>query len=102
MTRLVTTELLVSKAACIAQVELFASLCPHGIVPTVDWCKQHANKFDWNWAARHLLSPAAQKAYEEAKATALKAYVEATATAWKAYEEATATAFARGWAADSE
>lgn len=38
--------------------------------------------FDWGWAARYLLSPAARRAYYEAVAPARRAYDEARALAF--------------------
>jgi hypothetical protein len=45
-----------------------------------------------SWSLYYLCGDQANKAYDEATATAKKAYDEATATAKKAYDEATATA----------
>src|SRR3990167_6446838 len=67
------------------------------ILVTVDAAVAVADRFDFDWLAENLLTPAAQKAYGEAAASAWKAYGEAAASAWKAYGEAAASAFARAY-----
>ena len=80
--KMITAELLESKKACVDQVDLFRSLWPNGVTPTRELCIEHADRFDWHWAAKNLLSEDGYKAYDEAKASALKAYKEAIATIW--------------------
>ena len=93
----ITAELLTRKGACKEQVDKFCDLFPEGVEPTRELCIAHANDFDWRWAAEHLLSASAAKAYEEACAPAVKAYNEARASAAKAYDEALASAWFDAW-----
>ena len=99
----ITLKQLRLKGACWEQADLFKAAFGEAVEVTMDNALKYADKFDWTWAAEHLLpAPAekvyweatapARKAYQEAKATALKAYREAVATAGKAYWKATATA----------
>jgi hypothetical protein len=92
MTRRITKVMLVEAGACADQVELFAKYFPRGVVPTVAKALAVAGLFDWDFAARELLTPAALKVYDEARAAARKVYDEATAAVWKVYYEATAPA----------
>jgi hypothetical protein len=55
-------------------------------------CIQYVKEFDWNWAAKNLLSEPASKIYDETRTPALKAYIEAIASAWKVYDEDTVQA----------
>ena len=88
----ITAERLAALGACRTQLASFREMFPEGAPLTVETALSVAGQFDWDWAARHLLSAPALKDYSEATAPALKAYNEATATAWKDYSEATATA----------
>ena len=89
----ITLKQLRLKGACSEQVELFKATFGESSEVTMDNAVKYADKFDWTWAAEHLLPAPAWKAYQEAMATADKAYEEATAPAGKAYREAKATAF---------
>ena len=89
----ITKALLIRKHACRGQVDLFAELFPEGVVITESICLAHATEFDWDWAARKLLRPAARKACVEAMAPARKACDEACAPAWEACDEAYALAW---------
>jgi len=93
-TRTLLRSTLVKKNACVGQVELFRDKFGDAVEVSEGLCKSMACMFNFDWAARHLLSDTAWKAYEEAKATAWKACGEGKATgwAWKDYEEATAPA----------
>ena len=51
----VTVEKLKALDACVQQVHLFAELFPNGADVTEALCVAHADKFDWDWAAHHLL-----------------------------------------------
>ena len=105
----ITKKILQAHEACTSQVDTFAAEWPKGVDITEEVLRRAlALKLDLDWAAWHLLSePArkayeeatapARKAYEEAKAPARKAYEEAKALAWKAYEEAQIAAFPTDW-----
>jgi hypothetical protein len=47
----------------------------------------HAQEFDWDWGARHLLSPSSQKKYHEGEAPLLKEYQEGEAPLWEKHRE---------------
>jgi hypothetical protein len=97
---ILTAAMLTKKGACANQVEAFSrAFGPDGIDLT-DTSRDAfiievaiLAEFDYEWAAKHLLSPKADKAYSEARATAYKAYSEAIAPAYKAYSEAIAPAY---------
>ena len=86
----ITLEMLKAHKACKNQYKLFAELFADGVEITEELCAKHAQDFDFEWAARHLLSPLMWKAYDEATAPHRKAYEEATAAHRKAYEQAIA------------
>ena len=88
----ITYQMLEAKGACQGQVILFKEAFPNGAPLTIEAALSVADKFDWDWAARKLLSEKGLKAYSEAEAPAWKAYEEAEALARKAYEEAGALA----------
>ena len=52
----ITTDLLTRRRACRDQLNLFTSLFPDGVTITQALCIEHADKFDWRWAAQNLLS----------------------------------------------
>jgi len=125
MSKRITVKQLIAAGAkedC-KHLALFADEWPSGMSVTLGNCKRAVELgLDVNWAAEHLLSSPAWKAYDEARAPALKsyneataparksynearatarkAYDEATAPAWKAYKEARATAFCRAYNSD--
>ncbi len=78
----ITKYLLTKHRACRRQVKKFAALFPDGVEPTRELCLAHATSFDWNWAAKELLSYSTWRAYDEDTAPARKAYDEAIAPAW--------------------
>ena len=102
----ITLAMLKEKGACTEQVAEFARRFGDGVEVTESVCVSVASVFDWEWAAQHFLTAAAEAAYSEAtapagaayseaRAAAGAAYNEATAAAWTAYSEARAAAFAR-------
>ena len=93
----ITLTMLKSKHACPVQCSEFEKRFGDSIEVTPALCLSVASVFDWKWAAEHLLSPPARKAYYEAKAPAWKAYNEAIAPALKIYNEAKASAFANAF-----
>ena len=88
----ITLKQLRLKGACWEQAQLFEAAFGEAVEVTMDNAVKYADKFNWQWAAEHLLLATALKAYEEAVAPAEKAYREAAAPALKAYQEAMATA----------
>lgn len=106
---IVTAARLRELGACSEQVALFEAEWPEGLsVPTDEAAiaavaaRVAELRLDVGWAARHLLSATALRAYDEARAPAERAYDEATATALRAYQEATATALLRLLAAQED
>ena len=53
----ITIELLQDRRACHEQVDLFAATFPEGVHVTEAMCLAVYDKFDFDWAARHLLPP---------------------------------------------
>ena len=90
---LVTAASLRKLGACSDQVAEFERLFGAEVVVTEALCREHARRFDWDWAAENLFPAAARRAYDEAKAPAWRAYGQATAPARRAYREATAPAW---------
>lgn len=89
----ITADRLERLGACPDQVRRFRKLFGDGPAPlTAETAIAHAQVFDWNWAAKRLLTPAARAAYEAAEATAWAAYLKAIAPARAAYEAALAAA----------
>jgi hypothetical protein len=67
---------LIEHRACPDQVELFRTTFGQSVNVSVGLCRKHASLFDWGWAARNLLSPPAQAAYDAAVAPAFaSAYI---------------------------
>lgn len=89
----ITTSLLRQHDACANQVKLFNTYWPDGCIITSELCVAHALEFDWDWAARHLLSASANAKYDRATASAQAEYDRATAPAWAEYNCATASAW---------
>ena len=81
MTKKITLRMLKAKGACIEQCERFAALFPKGVEVTEVLCIEHAADFNWDWAAKNLLT-----------APAWAEYVRATAPAWAEYERVRAPA----------
>jgi hypothetical protein len=77
-----TTTMLRAKEACKYQRELFDRITGGEVDITVEWCCEHAQKFDWDWAAQNMLTAPARAAYEQAIAPARAAYEQAIAPAW--------------------
>jgi hypothetical protein len=84
-TMMVTYRMLVSKGACVAQRDKFCQLYPNGVIITRELCVKHATDFDWNWAARNLLSGSARDAYLAVRAVIDAAYVAAMVSADATY-----------------
>ena len=89
---IITRKMLRQQHACPNQVARFQELFGDAVEVTVDLAVKHAQDFDWDWAARSLLSAAGYSAYDAAMAEALRAYAAATDEARLAYAAATAEA----------
>ena len=66
----ITARKLKLLGACQEQVDNFKELFPSGTVVTVELCVLHAQTFNWNWAAQHLLSAPAWAEYDRVEASA--------------------------------
>ena len=106
--RLITARLLRARGACHEQVQLFRKTFPEGTPVTLSACRKAAKAgLLLDWAADNLLSAAAWKVYNEARAAAHQVCDEAKAAAWvcneagvaayKIYDEAKAPAFYCAW-----
>ena len=81
---IINAKLLRSKRACTEQVDVFIALFGEdGGEVTIDRCLSVADKFDWDWAAEHLLSPPARAEYDRV-----------VSPAWAEYKRVKALAFA--------
>ncbi len=88
----ITYRALKLAGACSKQLNEFKQRFGESVDVTEEACVAVSQEFNWDWAARNLLSQPAWKVYDDAKAYARKAYNDATAPARKAYNAATATA----------
>ena len=95
MTKKITLRILKAKGACESQCERFATLFPKGVEVTEALCIKHADEFDWDWGAQHLLRAPAWSEYEYVKAPASAEYERVVASAWAEYKRATASVFAK-------
>ena len=89
---IITLEMLRQKHACRDQVARFQELFGDAVEVTVELAVKHAQDFDWDWAARSLLSAAGYSAYIAARAEAKRTYDAATDEARLAYDAARAAA----------
>lgn len=83
----ITVELLEAKGACKGQVSLFRKLKPD---MTVESAVKFSKQFNFDWAARNLLSEKGRQTYTDAKEPLLRAYTDAKAPLWQAYMDAIA------------
>ncbi len=101
--RILELQTLVNNGACAEQVKLFREKFGESVLVTEDLCVSVAREFYFDWAAKHLLSPAAWAEYERAvvsaraeyeriKAPALYEYKCVVALAWAEYERVTESA----------
>ena len=88
----ITLQQLKDKSACAKQVALFEKTFGAEVNVTVTRAVAVADKFNWEWASKNLLSAPAQEAYDSATAAAWEAYCSAIAAARKVYNSATAAA----------
>jgi hypothetical protein len=91
----ITAKRLKELGACQDQIDAFRAIWGDGPAPmTVEAAIDHAEAFDWRWAARMLLTDAAYAEYDRATAPAWAEYGRATAAARAEYDRATAPAWA--------
>ena len=80
--------------ACSEQIALFKALGGDKKKITAKLCAAHASQFDWNWAARYLLSPEKHAEYERIITQAWAEYRCIIAPAWAEYRRIYALALA--------
>ena len=102
MTNTLTIKDLRAADACEKQVKLFEQHFGDGGTVTLAKVRKVASLFDWNWAARYLLSPARRAEYERIVAPALAEYERIGAPAWYEYKRTVASAWFAGWKKDHE
>lgn len=81
-------ETLRAKGACRGQVDRFEALFGAEVDVTEALCLSVAVKFDWDWAAGHLLRAPARAEYERVRAAALAEYRRTTARAQAEHQRA--------------
>ena len=90
--RILTLQQLRDVRACDEQVELFKQHFGDSVLVTVARAKKFSTVFDFDFAARHFLSTAARKVYEDTDVATLKVYGDACAAAWKVCDDTYAAA----------
>ena len=80
--------------ACPEQVALFRAHFGDGGTVTLAKVRKVALLFNWDWAARFLLSPASWAEYERVKVLARAEYDSITVPAWAQYERVIVPALA--------
>lgn len=83
----VTLKQLGHAKACDDQVEFFKQMFGEETEVTPEKCLEVYDKFDWDWAARYLLTPSNREDYRKAHASARKEYEKARNAAWKECEK---------------
>ena len=78
--------------ACPEQVALFRAHFGDGGTVTLAKVRKAALLFNWDWAARFLLSPASRAEYARVKVLARAEYDSVTVPAWVEYEHVIASA----------
>ncbi len=91
--RILTLQQLRDVRACDAQVELFKQHFGDSVLVTVARAKKFSTVFTFDFAARHFLSTAARKVYNDSCAREWKVYEDACAPAWKVCDDACAAAW---------
>ena len=94
MTKKITLRTLKDKGACREQRERFATLFPKGVEVTETLCIEHAAEFNWDWAARSLLTGPALVEFERVKASAWAEYDRTTVSALAEYDRVVAPVWA--------
>ena len=90
----ITLRMLREREACDKQVELFRSLFGDAVEVTEDAAVAVADRFDWDWAARHFLKAPAGAEYDRVTAAAGAEYDRVRAPAWAEYDRVRAPALA--------
>ena len=89
----ITLDQLKEHNACVEQLHLFKELFGKEVEVTVGKCVEYYDKFDWAWAALHLLSDELYEKYFKIKRLAREEYLKIQQPAWEEYKKKTAQAF---------
>ena len=87
-------QTLIDRGACADQVALFRAKFGESVDVTHELCASVASEFDFCWAARNLLPPAAYAEYARVRAPAYAKYKRVTAPAYAKYKRVTAPDYA--------
>ena len=98
--RVLTLKTLIEKEACFRQVKLFKTMFGKSVKVTKTLCLSVYDKFNFQWAAEHLLSEKAREKYNEIEQSAWEKYDEIEQSTWEKYKKETAIAFARCYVND--
>ncbi len=89
----ITITQLKRAGACRDQVELFRTTFGTSVTVTRALCLAHAEKFDWDWGAAHLLRPSMRAEYDRLRAPAQAKYERVRAAAGAEYDRLRAECF---------
>src|SRR3990167_1599995 len=90
----ITIEMLCEKSACGPAITTFADLPPDGIDITEAACLAEFDKWDWDWAAQHLLNAPARAKYARVNVKARTECKRVKEQAWAEYQQITAKSWA--------
>src|SRR3990167_9570805 len=90
----ITIEMLCEKSACGPAITTFADLPPDGIDITEAACLAEFDKWDWDWAAQHLLNAPARAKYDRVNVQAWAECKRVKEQAWAEYQQITAKSWA--------
>src|SRR6202142_3423436 len=85
---------LIELHACTSQKDLFKEKFGESVEITETLCEGVATLFDFDWAARNLLTAPAYAEYQRVRAQACTEYERVRAPAWAEYERVRAPAWA--------
>ena len=83
----ITLKQLRAAGACADQRELFKEKFGDYVDVTAALCLEHAEDFDWDWAADNLLPRPARRAFNKAEDAAWRVFEEAQADLLRAYQK---------------
>ncbi len=92
MTKKITATQLRKLGACKEQVGRFVELFGEEVTVTLRLCVEHAQDFDWGWAAISLLNTATMSEYYKGRGVALVEYSEVDEAAFTEYDRVCVTA----------
>ncbi len=79
-------QTLIDKRACASQTDLFRAMFGDSVNVTQKLCVSVADKFDFGWAAEHLLTRQQRADYDRITAPARADYKRIITAAWADYE----------------